>query len=302
VIDRPKEPPKLDDEEEDEFGGEFANERPTTPGGDAVPNERPTVSPPFDVEEFAKHSDSKMQAMKTPSPEGGETSTKPPPALDFDLAGDLPEVDSQRSPQITLTDEDETEVARIRSVLMHSDPPPDRPSPGRALAEPRARRAGRAEGGGHESVPPTRAYPSEYERDPFAHLSAGTSGNDLGQLGGEMGDRFSLGDYTGALEIAESILASDPVDAEALRCAEDSRAKLIQMYTARIGPLDRIPMVLVAREQLRWLSIDHRAGFLLSHVDGVSSLEMILDVSGMPLLDALKILAELQQQRVISFR
>jgi hypothetical protein len=29
---------------------------------------------------------------------------------------------------------------------------------------------------------------------------------------------------------------------------------------------------------------------------------MILDVSGMPLLDALKILAELQQQRVISFR
>ncbi len=117
-----------------------------------------------------------------------------------------------------------------------------------------------------------------------------------------MGDRFSLGDYTGALEIAESILASDPVDAAALRCAEDCREKLIQMYTARIGPLDRVPVVMVAREQLRWLSIDHRAGFLLSHVDGVSSLEMILDVSGMPLLDALKILAELQQQRVISFR
>ena len=45
---------------------------------------------------------------------------------------------------------------------------------------------------------------------------------------------------------------------------------------------DRVPVVMVAREQLRWLSIDHRAGFLLSHVDGVSSLEMILDVSGMP--------------------
>jgi hypothetical protein len=300
VIDRPKEPPKLDDEEEDEFGDEFVNERPTTPGGDAVREERPTVSPPFDVEEFAKHSDSKMQAMKTPSPEGNET--KPPPALDFDLAGDLPELDSQRSPQITLTDEDETEVARIRSVLMQSDPPPERPFPGRPLSESRTGRAGRAEGAAHDDVPPTRAYPSEYERDPFAHLTAEATGNDLGQLGGEMGDRFSLGDYTGALEIAESILASDPVDAAALRCAEDSRAKLIQMYTARIGPLDRIPMVLVAREQLRWLSIDHRAGFLLSHVDGVSSLEMILDVSGMPLLDALKILAELQQQRVISFR
>jgi hypothetical protein len=74
------------------------------------------------------------------------------------------------------------------------------------------------------------------------------------------------------------------------------------MYTARIGPLDRVPMVMVARDQMRWLSIDHRAGFVLSLVDGVSSLEMILDVSGMPELDALRILSELAQQRIISFR
>ncbi len=66
--------------------------------------------------------------------------------------------------------------------------------------------------------------------------------------------------------------------------------------------MDRVPVVMVATEQLRWLSIDHRAGFLLSHIDGVSSLEMILDVSGMPLLDALKILCELVQQRVITLR
>jgi hypothetical protein len=302
VIDRPKQPPKLDDEDDDEFGDAFRNEdeHPTTPLGDAAPDERPTVSPPFDVEEYAKHSDSKLRAMRTPSPEGADKSTKPPPVPDFDLAEDLPPADKGRSPQITLTDEDETEVARIRSVLIQSDRPPERPFPGRLPAEP-SRRPSRPETG-QEEPPPTRAYPEEYERDPFAHLSAESTGNDLGQLGGEMGDRFSLGDFTGALEIAESILANDPVDAEALRCAEESRAKLIQMYTARIGPLDRIPMVMVAREQLRWLSIDHRAGFLLSHVDGVSSLEMILDVSGMPLLDALKILAELQQQRVISFR
>ena len=59
---------------------------------------------------------------------------------------------------------------------------------------------------------------------------------------------------------------------------------------------------MVPRHQLRWLSIDHRAGFVLSLVDGVSSLEMILDVSGMPTLDALRILYELMQQRIISFR
>jgi hypothetical protein len=118
----------------------------------------------------------------------------------------------------------------------------------------------------------------------------------------EMNDRVSLGDYTGALEIAEKLLETDPDDQAVKVVAESCRGILKQMYTTRIGPLDRVPLVMVARDQLRWLSIDHRAGFVLSLVDGVSSLEMILDVSGMPELDALRILSELAQQRIISFR
>lgn len=118
----------------------------------------------------------------------------------------------------------------------------------------------------------------------------------------EMNDRVSLGDYTGALEIAEKLLETNPDDDAVKVVAESCRGILKQMYTARIGPLDRVPLVMVARDQLRWLSIDHRAGFVLSLVDGVSSLEMILDVSGMPELDALRILSELAQQRIISFR
>jgi hypothetical protein len=39
--------------------------------------------------------------------------------------------------------------------------------------------------------------------------------------------------------------------------------------------------------------IDHRAGFLLSLVDGKSSLEEIVESCGMPRLDALRILQEL---------
>ncbi|MGO8999895.1 MAG: hypothetical protein ACLQVI_41745 [Polyangiaceae bacterium] len=308
MIDRPKEPPKLDEEEDDEFGNAFPNERPTTPVGDAAPEatpeERPTVSPPFDVEEYAKHSDSKMRTQKSSSPAIVEPAStkpppalafepaKPPPALDLDLADELPPVQRPRGPQITLTDEDETEEARLRSVLMRSDPPPTR----------KGSKPAKAEIIPPEDGPPTQAYPAEYEKDPFAHLSTGAGANDEQDRLGDMRDRFSLGDYTGALEVAESILAQDSTNADASRIADECRVKLIQMYTARIGPLDRVPMVVVAREQLRWLSIDHRAGFLLSHVDGVSSLEMILDVSGMPLLDALKILTELQQQRVISFR
>jgi hypothetical protein len=118
----------------------------------------------------------------------------------------------------------------------------------------------------------------------------------------EMNERFSLGDYTGALEMAELILAEDPGNLEAAECSENSRGVLESMFAARLGALDRAPMVVVPRAQMRWLSIDHRAGFVLSLIDGTSTVETILDMSGMPRLDALRILHELVQQKIVAFR
>ncbi len=136
---------------------------------------------------------------------------------------------------------------------------------------------------------------------PVAPPPPASSSRDLDPVR-EMRERFSLGDYSGALVVAEELLAENPDDPEALKYFESCRQVLEQMYTARIGPLDRVPFVAVPQEQLRWLNLDHRAGFVLSHIDGHCSLEQILDVSGMPPLDALRILFELVQQRVISFR
>jgi hypothetical protein len=118
----------------------------------------------------------------------------------------------------------------------------------------------------------------------------------------EMEDRFSIGDFAGAMEIAEELLARDPDHEEAKECVERSRVALRELYTSRLGPLDRVPVVAVARDQMRWLTIDHRAGFILSHVDGISNLEEIVDISGMAELDALRILSELVQQRIIALR
>ena len=118
----------------------------------------------------------------------------------------------------------------------------------------------------------------------------------------DMQERLSLGDYSGALVVAEALLEEDASHAAALACAETCRKVLEKMYATRIGPLDRAPFLAVSSEQLRWLNLDHRAGFVLSHIDGICSLEQILDVSGMPKLDALRILFELMQQRVVAFR
>jgi hypothetical protein len=116
----------------------------------------------------------------------------------------------------------------------------------------------------------------------------------------DMQDRYAVGDFTGALVVAESILDTNPEDEDAKRYAQSCREVLTQMYAARIGPMDQIAVVAVPPDQITWLSLDHRAGFLLSLVDGVSSIEEILDISGMTRLDALRIMYTLVQQNVIT--
>jgi hypothetical protein len=116
----------------------------------------------------------------------------------------------------------------------------------------------------------------------------------------DMQDRYAVGDFTGALVVAESILDANPDDEDAKRYAQSCREVLTQMYAARIGPMDQIAVVAVPPDQITWLSLDHRAGFLLSLIDGVSSIEEILDISGMTRLDALRIMYTLVQQNVIT--
>lgn len=118
----------------------------------------------------------------------------------------------------------------------------------------------------------------------------------------DMRERFSVGDFAGALEAAEKVLAATPAHADADRIAKACRESLAALYESKLGSFDRVPFVVVAREELKFLALDHRAGFLLSHVDGVSTLETILDVSGMPRLDAMRILVELVQKRVVALR
>jgi hypothetical protein len=116
-----------------------------------------------------------------------------------------------------------------------------------------------------------------------------------------MKDRYAMGDFTGALVIAEGILESNPEDLEAPRYAQNCRDVLTQMYSARLGSLDQLVRVAVPSDQIRWLTLDHRAGFLLSLIDGGSTIDQILDISGMTRLDALRIMYQLLDQRVISF-
>lgn len=116
----------------------------------------------------------------------------------------------------------------------------------------------------------------------------------------EMKDRYATGDFTGALVVAEGLLELDPDDTDAERYAQSCRDVLMQMYSARLGALSQRVRVAVPGDQIRWLSLDHRAGFVLSLIDGSSTVEELLDISGMNRLDALRIIYTLFDQRVIA--
>jgi hypothetical protein len=67
----------------------------------------------------------------------------------------------------------------------------------------------------------------------------------------------------------------------------------------RLGSLEWVPTLAVDQNELRALAVDHRAAFLLSQVDGVSTIEMILDISGMPRADGLRFVIGFLEQGII---
>lgn len=109
------------------------------------------------------------------------------------------------------------------------------------------------------------------------------------------------GDLDNALALAEALLrasADAEIDAVAARC----RAELDRRFLSRLGPLNRVVVLHVPPSRWLDLDLDPRECFLLAHVDDVSTLQTIVDVSGMPKHDALRVLCSLLDRGLIGVR
>lgn len=85
-----------------------------------------------------------------------------------------------------------------------------------------------------------------------------------------------------------------------MRYADECRRTLTRMYMARLGPAGSLLRIAVPLTDIRWMTLDHRAGFVLSLVDGASTVDELLDICGMPRLDALRILVELREKGALT--
>ena len=113
-------------------------------------------------------------------------------------------------------------------------------------------------------------------------------------------DLLGLDDHTGAMDLilkAQDLAPNDP-EVHALRTRSEST--LEAMFESKLGKLSSAPRVKLKDDEIIWLNLDHRAGFVLAQIDGQVTFEDLFSVSGMSRLDTARILAQLLEEGVIT--
>ncbi len=76
----------------------------------------------------------------------------------------------------------------------------------------------------------------------------------------------------------------------------------IAILTARIAPLDRVPSLAKELRLLGPLLEDPKTAYVLGFVDGILPLETIIEVTGLPELETLRVLDRMVAQSIVVFR
>ncbi len=113
-------------------------------------------------------------------------------------------------------------------------------------------------------------------------------------------DLLDLDDHTGAMELIAKAQELAPDDPEVVALRERSEKTLLTMFESKLGRLETVPRVLLKDDEIIWLNLDHRAGFVLAQIDGTVTFDDLFSVSGMSRIDTARILAQLIDEGVIS--
>ena len=115
----------------------------------------------------------------------------------------------------------------------------------------------------------------------------------------ELADRLRRRDYDTALRVAHAILRDRPDDMVALSSIDECRTSLESLHAFSSSAMMRTPSLAVGGPALQTLPLDHRAGFILSLVDGRSTVSLILDMCPMPRPETLAVIFALVEDHVL---
>ncbi len=127
-------------------------------------------------------------------------------------------------------------------------------------------------------------------------------GDELGNLAEDAQRMMREGHLDAALELFETVARRDPDRLEVQGHVEMVRSKLLSRYRDHIGDLDAAPEVKLSAKDLLGFNLPATAGFLLSMVDGQTSVNELVTLSGLDTFEALRILANLLDAGIVGMR
>lgn len=145
---------------------------------------------------------------------------------------------------------------------------------------------------------PIAAASSQILEDVDAEAPAGESPEDqtrrrITRLLEKAGDWADAGDLEKAVAAVDVALSEDPNSALAQKLITRNKDTIMTLFQSYLGDLDRTPQLAKPLHELANAPISPRAAFLLSRIDGMLTIDELLDVSGMPRLEAYRHLCQL---------
>jgi hypothetical protein len=96
-----------------------------------------------------------------------------------------------------------------------------------------------------------------------------------------------------AVAAVDLALSEDPNSALGQKLIARNKDTIMQVFQTFIGDLERMPQLAKPLQELQNAPINPRAAFLLSRIDGSLTIDELLDVSGMPRLEAYRHICQL---------
>lgn len=207
----------------------------------------------------------------------------------FGLAEELSEVSSgEETGSGTLSSESGTAGATVA----YRTPPQSEESRGRESDE-------RTESTFGEESEPAEAF------DPENRIRRETRGSDDSieetmRLVEEAERLVEQEQYDSAHDLVQSILDRNPNSERARSLLSEIERERGPSEPVELGSLEGVPERNLGLDEIQETDLDHRAGFVLSLVDGELTFEDILDLSSMPRSETLEVLSKMLERSVIS--
>ena len=253
-------------------------------------SERPTLYPSFDVAQYAKDSDDRLTRFLRPAL---DESFDVPIEVDEDAFSEGYVRRSEPPSQVRLSSRPTLDLIVRAGTVANADIAETEPSEPAEDPSPAATARGDTDAFASPSATVIAAA-SAITAHPSAAVLAATSAITASPSAAVLTATSPIAATTTARAIAAS--PKGAADLVAAICADPAANE------AWAHSLVGVPYVAVEPRRLMELPLGHRAGFLLSRIDGALDVETLVEVSAMPREETLSLIRSLFESGVVDFR